>query len=187
MSLIPAFQTGVWNAWILCLAFLFVQFASIGLLNLFYDGAFKRAAAAPSTGKIDRLANVVMIIAFIYSIFLPLELGSAWFYPGVGIFLLGLFALLAASVNFASTPLEEPVTRGLYRYSRNPMYIAMFVTMIGVSVASASWVFLLSVISVIILVNFTVTGEEQFCSEKYGAAYREYLKRTPRWIGIPKR
>ena len=28
--------------------------------------------------------------------------------------------------------------------------------------------------------------EEAFCLGHYGAAYREYMNKTPRWIGIPK-
>jgi len=28
--------------------------------------------------------------------------------------------------------------------------------------------------------------EERYCLEKYGDAYRKYMKRTPRWLGLPK-
>jgi len=34
--------------------------------------------------------------------------------------------------------------------------------------------------------NVSVNAEERFCLEKYGDAYREYMNRTPRWIGFPK-
>ena len=48
MSLIPAFEIGVWNAWILMLAFLFIHLVPLALLNLIHKGAFKRSAAAVS-------------------------------------------------------------------------------------------------------------------------------------------
>jgi len=90
------------------------------------------------------------------------------------------------TVNFATTPLNEPVTKGLYRYSRNPQYLTEFLMFIGVSIASASWIFLLfSSVYEISLLSFA-SSEERFCLEKYGDAYREYMNRTPRYIGIPK-
>jgi len=38
----------------------------------------------------------------------------------------------------------------------------------------------------IIILNILAAPEERFCLEKYGDAYRNYLNRTPRWLGIPK-
>jgi protein-S-isoprenylcysteine O-methyltransferase Ste14 len=36
------------------------------------------------------------------------------------------------------------------------------------------------------LMHISIGAEERFLLEKYGDVYREYLNRTPRWIGIPK-
>jgi len=81
---------------------------------------------------------------------------------------------------------NEPVTKGLYHYSRNPQYLTEFLMFIGVSIASASWIFLLfSIVYEVSLLSFA-SSEERFCLEKYGDAYREYMNRTPRYIGIPK-
>ncbi len=186
MSLVPPFEMGVWNAWILSLTFLFVQFGSLVIFNRINKGAFKRAAAPQPAEKIDRFVVLLTIAAFIYSIFLPLELGSVWFYVGVPIYSLGLIILIIASTNFATTLLDEPVTKGLYRYSRNPMYLGMFLVFIGISIASASWVFLLISIAFITLINIEVVYEERFCLKKYGDAYREYMKRASRWLGLPE-
>jgi protein-S-isoprenylcysteine O-methyltransferase Ste14 len=38
----------------------------------------------------------------------------------------------------------------------------------------------------ITLMNMSAVNEERLCLEKYGDAYRDYMNRTPRWIGIPK-
>ena len=163
MSLIPAFIIGLWNAWILSLVFLFIQFSSIALLNLIHKGTFERTAAPTSTGTIDLLVNLIMILAFLYSVFLPLRFGEMWFYAGISIFALGLLLLVIASVTFASTPLDVPITRGLYRYSRHPMYLAMFLVILGISVAAASWLFFLFLMTLIILVNIEAASEERFC------------------------
>ena len=61
-----------------------------------------------------------------------------------------------------------------------------FVLFIGIGVASASWVILLCGVLWVVLWNIAVPAEERFLLEKYGDAYREYMDKTPRWIGLPK-
>jgi protein-S-isoprenylcysteine O-methyltransferase Ste14 len=89
-------------------------------------------------------------------------------------------------VNWANTPAGKPVTRGLYRFSRHPIYVTEVLLLLGVSVASISWVFLLFPITVGVGAAYFIKMEEAHCSGHYGNAYREYMNRTPRWIGIPK-
>ncbi len=88
--------------------------------------------------------------------------------------------------NFATTPKEKPVTKGIYRISRHPMYFFGFLIYGGIGIASASWLYLLLAAAYIIFNNISVRVEERVCLKKYGDAYREYMNRTPRWIGIPK-
>ena len=126
------------------------------------------------------------LLATAYSIFLPLKLGTTWFAIGLAIFLLGLIMTTMATVNFATTPMNEPVTKGMYRYSRHPLYAALLLTYLSVGIASASWVFLLVTILWAVLIGFAAADEERYCLQKYGDAYREYMNRTPRWIGLPK-
>jgi protein-S-isoprenylcysteine O-methyltransferase Ste14 len=90
-------------------------------------------------------------------------------------------------VSFVTTPIgKKPITTGLYRYSRHPMYITQLVMFIGAGIASASWFFLLLTIVYTGLGFIYAGSEERMCLEKYGDAYREYMERTPRWIGLPK-
>ena len=187
MSLIPAFEIGLWNAWIFTL---YQGIIPPALLTLIYKGTYKKGTAAVPLNKTEKkISNFWMLIYYlllIYSVFLPLKLGSTWFYIGLPICLLALIMYTIISVNFATTPLGEPVTKGLYRYSRHPMYLTSFLVFIGVSIASASWTFLLFSIVFAVLAFIIVIPEERFCLEKYGDSYREYMNRTPRWIGIPK-
>jgi len=66
------------------------------------------------------------------------------------------------------------------------MYVTAFVFFLGLSIATASWVFLLFTILLIVASFYFAPLEEQSCLEKYGDIYREYMKRTPKYIGIPK-
>jgi len=130
---------------------------------------------------------VLWVLAFVYSIFLPLRLGTMWFYVGLPIALVGVVTYVMIIVSFVTTPIgNEPLTTGLHRYSRHPMYISQLVMFIGVGIASASWLFLLLTIVYTGLSLIYAGSEEDGCLERYGDAYREYMERTPKWIGLPK-
>ncbi len=132
------------------------------------------------------ISTPLWLLATAYSIFLPFKLSTVWFLIGFVIFLLGLIINVVASINFIRTPMNEPVSGGVYRYSRHPIYTALVLIFLGVSIVSASWVFILLTALMAVLVGLSVADEERYCLEKYGDAYREYMARTPRWIGIPK-
>jgi len=122
----------------------------------------------------------------IYSIFLPLKLGTVWFYIGLAVYVLGLIISAAALFSIASTKPSEPFTTGMYRYSRHPIALGTVLPMIGTGIASASWLFLLLSVILMVISHFLAITEESATNKKFGDAYREYMNRTPRWIGIPK-
>lgn len=76
MALIPAFEIGVWNAWILAVVLLLPAYIPVLTLKDFT----KKMGQGEHYGKIEIFMNVLVIILMIYSIFLPLKLGTAWFY-----------------------------------------------------------------------------------------------------------
>ena len=188
MSLVPAFEIGIWNAWIFMSSFLLQWLAVIlaGKNVAERSGHPADMKKSKTEKKAGIIGNTIWFLATVYSIFLPLQLGTPWFYIGLAIFLIGLGVLTTATINFATAPFDKPITQGIYRYSRHPMYVAMFLIYLGVSIASASWVFSLLGIANIFWMRTEVLVEERYCLERYSDAYREYMNKTPRWIGIPK-
>jgi len=188
MSLTPVFKIGLWNAWI----FILLILLPLPLVALFRKSVFKKSDSIPASFytrteyKILIFSKVIMLSVFIYSIFLPLQLGTIWFSIGLSIYLLGLILQTIAWMNVATSPVDKPITKGLYRYSRHPMYVNLPLIFIGTSIASASWLFLLLSIILIITHLYNGIAEERVCLKAYGDAYREYMNRTSRWIGIPK-
>jgi len=166
------------------------NFLPMPLLMLIHKGTTEKGkpvSHSETEKKLYPVMWIVWILGVVYSIFLPLQLGTIWFYIGLPISLVGLITFTMVIVTFATTPIDgEPLTKGLYRYSRHPMYVTQALMFIGVGIACASWLFLLFTIVYTILSIICVGSEERFCLEKYGDAYREYMNRTPRWVGIPK-
>jgi protein-S-isoprenylcysteine O-methyltransferase Ste14 len=184
VSLIPAFELGLWNAWIFILPIIIISIFSSKILG--------KRGSGEDLGLIkkEKILSIIYLSIFIasyaYTIFLPLKLGTIWFYAGLLVYLLGMFIENLAMQSFYTTPVEKPVTKGVYSISRNPQYVGDFFINISISIACLSWIFLLvAIVNLLLLRNFVV-AEEHFLLDKYGNAYRDYMNRTPRWIGIPK-
>lgn len=188
MSLIPEFELGVWNAWILAIPLIINFVLDVRVTNARSADVEKKGLEYLS-GKERRILYAVQLVVFaslIYSVFLPLELDTTWFSLGLLIYLAGLVFTSITITNFASSPKNKPVTNGLYRVSRNPMYVGWLMMHIGLGIACMSWLYLVLAIVLLVLFNAVLPSEERWCLETYGDAYREYRDKTPKWIGIPK-
>jgi protein-S-isoprenylcysteine O-methyltransferase Ste14 len=185
MSAIPVFEIGVWNAWI----FMLINFSPMPIIMAVHKGVLEDSmrSSAETNKTVYYLTWLLWVLAFVYSIFLPLHVGTVWFYVGLPIALIGVVTYAMITVSFVITPIsKEPITTGLYRYSRHPMYISQLVMFIGAGIACASWLFVFLTIAYTGLGLMYAGSEEQICLEKYGHAYREYMEKTPKWVGIPK-
>ena len=79
MSLIPEFELGLWNAWILALSYLSL-FILFGILDRLTG---RKGSSRPMTPplnetekRLDRIAALIFVVSFIYSFFLLLKLGT---------------------------------------------------------------------------------------------------------------
>jgi protein-S-isoprenylcysteine O-methyltransferase Ste14 len=189
MSLMPEFELGLWNAWIFVLSFLLLFTVWETLNRLRGQKGSSRPNEPPFNEKEMKLYGISQLIfwaSVIYSFFLPLKLGRRWFYVGLLVHLLGMILTIVAGINLDNTPMNSPATEGLYRISRNPIYLGTFLIFIGIGIACTAWLFLLLIAVFMVLYDILIAPEERWCLEKYGIAYREYMTKTPRWIGIPK-
>ena len=189
MSLMPAFELGLWNAWILVAAFFLINAGLISLIERKFNYKESRPSRPTYDEKEEKLTAILMgsvIASFIYSFFLPLKLGTVWFYVGLSFYMLGMIFVTAAELYYVSAPQDKPLTKGVYHVSRHPMWFGFFLILLGMGIACASWICLLLSTIFIVLQHILVGSEERWCLEHYGDAYREYMDRTPRWIGIPR-
>jgi protein-S-isoprenylcysteine O-methyltransferase Ste14 len=191
MSLTPAFGIGVWNAWIFVAPWVFAYMGLTVILKSFRKDRKSTFWKFPSYNRSEKMYLLLWFLIYlglvIYSIFLPLAIGTVWFYIGLPVWLVGLAFVLLAIRAFTVTAVDKPNTSGVYRISRHPWYVGAALIFIGASIASASWVYvLLALIWLLPTRNVLMMPEERECCERFGNAYREYMNRTPRWIGIPK-
>lgn len=171
------------GAW-LWLPFFIVRF---GLPALCGKKSLQRAAHfAPVQGK-ERIAYVIYQLAtavlFVYSFFAEVIIESSWgFYSGVVCYVSGLL-LCAVSLLHFSTPAANGLnTNGLYRFSRNPMYVSYFICFMGMAALSRSWVLLVAVILFQIAAHGIILSEERWCTQQFGDSYKQYMQKVRRYI-----
>jgi protein-S-isoprenylcysteine O-methyltransferase Ste14 len=189
MLLIPAFKIGFCNAWIFMSVFL-LQMLAI----MFINKRARERSHIPIEVRRNRferyisiIGNIIWLLALCYSVFLPLQPGTIWFYVGLSVFIIGLTLMAIATYNFITTPTDQLITTGAYKLSRHPMYLATFFICFGAGIAALSWLFIfLSIIMAFCFYHEAII-EERFCLNKYGNTYQDYLNRTPRLIGIPRK
>ncbi|MEG1207469.1 MAG: isoprenylcysteine carboxylmethyltransferase family protein [Angelakisella sp.] len=171
-------------AFLLLLPFFLVRF---GLLSLLNQEAINRAAYfAPLLDNekpaywLYQISNVAIIV---YMFFLKIKFVSIWlFYTGVVVYVIGIILLIVSVVSFA-TPAKSGINEsGIYRLSRNPMYVAYFVFFFGCVLLTQSLVLLAVVLVFQITSHWIILSEERWCIRKFGNEYRQYMERVRRYI-----
>jgi protein-S-isoprenylcysteine O-methyltransferase Ste14 len=80
-------------------------------------------------------------------------------------------------------PTTALVTEGVYRFSRNPIYLSVVILYIGLALLfGAGWSLILLVPAVAILQVAVIRREEAYLERRFGEAYRNYRARVRRWI-----
>ena len=80
-------------------------------------------------------------------------------------------------------PSTALVTDGPFRYSRNPIYVALTLIYCGIGVAvDNGWVLGLAVPLLAVMRLGVIAAEERYLEAKFGEAYRHYMGRVRRWL-----
>ena len=75
------------------------------------------------------------------------------------------------------------VTSGVYRFTRNPMYVGLMLWLVALAVYFNNPLCLIWVVAFIAYINrFQIQPEEKFLRESFGEEYLAYLQTTPRWL-----
>jgi protein-S-isoprenylcysteine O-methyltransferase Ste14 len=183
MEWFPHLSVGWLNGWTMCLVQFIVQGTAIIISpEPVLKRLFDRSGWQVRQRLFFRAGKLFSLVCLFLIIFAPLKTGSSVFYIGLVIFTVGLVGIVVALKNYKDTPLDQPVTRGLYRISRHPQVVAAVVAILGICVAVGSWAAVLALLASHLLQHFGILAEEAVCLQQYGESYRTYLKRMPRYF-----
>jgi protein-S-isoprenylcysteine O-methyltransferase Ste14 len=182
MELFPELSLGWFNGWIalallvLTDGILFLSAPKPVVARLFdRSGWSRRQRIFTIIGKLVTLVGLVLIV------FTRLKVGTPVIVIGAVVVLCGLAGVIQSVTDFRNTPLDQPVTRGLYRISRHPQIVAAGLVLLGASIAIGSWAAVILWAVAHLFSHWGILAEEEACLKQYGDAYRAYMKRVPRY------
>ena len=111
-------------------------------------------------------------------------IGALFFLVGIALNVGGFITQKRAGTDpIPFNPSTCIVSHGLYRFTRNPMYIgfALWTLALAILVDSA-WTFLAVPIGLVLIDRIVITREERYLERKFGEEYLNYKCRVRRWI-----
>lgn len=171
------------NAFLTVIPIILIRY---GLLNVINKEALKRASFfAPLIGG-EKVAfwvyQITTAFILLYLLLLKIKIESEWFYIGLIIYSLGLILYAVSIMNYAKPKINGINLNGLYRVSRNPMYVAYFIYFLGCVFLTRSWILLFLLISFQISVHWIILSEERWCIREFGEEYIKYMNKVRRYI-----
>lgn len=141
---------------------------------------------SPSGKKCETINKVHLLVVFLVCLFTPINFDSALFWIGFSSYTIGIVLNVVAMYSF--TVFTEGVnTTGIYRYSRNPMYLGASLFYVGLCLIG--WMISVSgILLIVVLIWWLVLShqaillEESFLEKKYGDSFLRYKQRVPRYF-----
>lgn len=182
MDLEPIFQISITNVWILCVPFLVPAF----LIGALRKDIAKRMSDMTGYEDKERFVTIVASIApypfMITTVWTPFTSLKPLLFAGLMVYCIGIGAFYATIYVFATTPPDKPLSAGVYRLSRNPMYVSASFVFFGICMVTANLLLFAYLIIIVVLQHFMILAEERICRQKYGTAYEEYFEKVPRYL-----
>ena len=182
--MIPEFEIGLFNAWILSF-----PLWTIGWFFLFVTkkDTAKRLVDRSWYNKNDKKTGFIFMFSYYLMVIItfvsPLEnVKSIWFILGIILYLLSIIPLFTAYYIYAKSPIDKTILKGIYKYSRNPMYFFATMSFLGIVITTKSVLLLLVLIICTVSQHFLILAEERYCIKEYKEEYKKYIKKVPRYF-----
>ena len=110
--------------------------------------------------------------------------GMAICLVGAALIVWGIATMRAARTNiYPELPATALVVRGPFRFTRNPLYVALAILFVGLSIEmNNGWGFVVLVPLLLVMHHGVILREERYLERKFGVAYRDYKARVRRYL-----
>ncbi len=144
--------------------FIFLGFFIVGFILHYFFRLF-----LVESPRLDSILNIIGTALIIVSLILPV---------------LAFKALeKSKTTHKVSKPTTAIVSNGIFRYTRNPIYLSGFILFIGISFITNSLIILILIIPLFFVIREgVVKREEKYLERKFGQEYLDYKKQVRRWV-----
>jgi protein-S-isoprenylcysteine O-methyltransferase Ste14 len=185
MDFFPPLHAGILNGWVLLVAYFVglgvsvLAFPAEKRRKLFLEPQYPRGHPRWVALIVGRIAAISFVAL---TLFAELRLGTYLFYLGVALYAIGYVVVMVSLNDYKRAPADDVVTGGLYRYSRNPQWLGLVAVFVGTVLAMGAGLHLLLVMILVAAYHLQILLEEEICASAYGAKYRDYMSRVPRYL-----
>lgn len=171
------------NAIILIIPIIFLRYPFMGGIS---KEALHRAGFFPQTKGKEHAAYYIYQITTIFLLFYlgfeNIQLKTTYNYIGLVLFIIGGLLYMKSIIDFSKPAKNGINLKGLYQYSRNPMYVSFFLYFLGCSLLIESIFYFIVLIIFQLSVHFLILSEERWCCKNFGQAYEKYIGRVRRYF-----
>ncbi len=172
------------NGFILLVPFFLIRFGLLWFRDK--ESVLRAAHFAPMVGNeraaywLYQISNTAIVV---YLCFLKVRINfSGLFLAGVVCYLLGLILCAVSIISFSSPSAQGLNTKGIYRFSRHPMYMSYFICFTGCALLTESWILGGIILVFQISSHWIILAEERECEKQFGEDYSRYKKEVRRYI-----
>lgn len=129
-------------------------------------GSLERFRIAPSTPVMQGLGAIVLFAGVALMVVAQLELGASW------------------RIGIEQDARPGLVARGLYRFCRNPIFLAMLAVLLGFALLVPTWPSVVALLGTYVGIRGAIGAEERYLLRAYGGHYAAYAARVGRFVPL---
>lgn len=114
------------------------------------------------------LGVVLMVLSFVWVVIAQSQMAESW------------------RIGIDSTTNIKLVKKGLFKFSRNPIFLGMMVSLLGVMLVAMNTLNVFNFILTYFLISIQIRLEEEYLNKAMKDEYSQYCILTPRWLGFRK-
>jgi protein-S-isoprenylcysteine O-methyltransferase Ste14 len=114
--------------------------------------------------ELNVLGLLLLLVSLVWIVFAQAQMGASW------------------RIGVNESEKTDLVTSGVFRLSRNPIYLGMAVTLVGLFLVLPTSTTLSLVVGGIAIIHLQILLEEQDLRKKHGQTFTDYTKKVRRWI-----
>ena len=148
-----------------------------------------QVAVRPPLALALAILAALLLDWFLTATFVPFSIRRGWAGGAIVVLALTLAAWAIVTITRAGSnvPTNQPTTvivdSGPYRFSRNPIYLAMFLLLVGLAIwLDTLWLLATLAVFAWVIRYGVVAREEAYLERKFGEPYRGYWARVRRWL-----